>query len=133
MSTTFKYFNPNPDARLDKKTGKPKRWHKGDCVIRAFCGVLNLPWSDVFEQMCKVAAKNFDMPNSHKTIDKYAKEKGLIKGSLDNYMTVSDFARTHDGTYLVNIRSHVVCVKNNMINDTWNCGEYKMKTYYIKK
>ena len=48
-------------------------------------------------------------------------------------MTVSEFAKTHNGTYLVNIRSHVSCVKNNSINDTWNCGGYKMKTYYSVK
>lgn len=129
----FIYFNPNPDAKIDKKTGKPKRWNKSDCVIRAFCGVLNLPWSMVFKEMCLIAAQEFDMPNSHKVIDKYAKEKGLIKVSLPDYITVSRFAQTHDGVYLVNIRSHVACVKNNMVNDCWNCGSYKMKTYYSKK
>ena len=128
--SSYVYFNPNPDAKIDKKTGKPKRWHKGDCVIRAFCGSLNLSWSTVFSEMCKIAASEFDMPNSHKVIDKYAKSKGMIKVSLPDYMTASEFARTHNGSYVVNLRSHVACIKNNKINDSWNCGEYKMKTYY---
>ena len=130
MANTFTYFNPNPDAKIDKKTGKPKRWNKGDCVIRAFCGALNKSWSMVFSEMCHTAGKLFEMPNSHKVIDKYAKENGFVKLSLPDYMTVSEFAKTHDGSYIVNIRSHVACVKNNSINDTWNCGGYKMKTYY---
>lgn len=127
---TYTYFNPNPDSKIDKKTGKPKKWHKGDCVIRAFCGSLNLPWITVFSELCNVAAKNFDMPNSPKVIDAYARSKGMIKVSLPDYMTVSEFAETHGGTYIANIRSHIACVKNNSINDTWNCGSYKMKTYY---
>ena len=132
MEKKFIYFNPNPTAKVDKKTGKPKRWNKGDCVIRAFCGVLNSTWDIVYADMCKLGAKYHDMPNSHSIIDKYAKKNGLIKESLPYYMTVKEFAETHDGTYLINVRSHVACIKGNMINDTWNCGNYKMKTYYVK-
>lgn len=126
----FSYFNPNPTSKIDKKTGKPKRWTKGDCVIRAFCGVLNLPWDIVYGDLCKLGAKYHDMPNSRKIIDKYASSKGLIKESLPFYTTVSQFAYDHDGVYLVNLRSHVACVKENKVNDCWNCGNYKMKTYY---
>ena len=128
----FVYFNPTPDQKTDKKTGKPKRWNKGDCVVRGFCGVLNLTWTSCFEKLCLIAAKEFDMPNSHKVIDKMAKTNGMVKESLPEYMTVSEFARTHDGTYICNIRGHVCCVKNHSIYDTWNCGGYKMKTYYAK-
>ena len=129
----FTYFNPNPDSKIDKKTGKPKNWNKGDCVIRAFCGLLGLSWSVVFEEMCKIAAKNFDMPNSHKVIDEYAKSKGLVKVSLPSYVTVREFAKKNNGSYIVNIRSHISCIKENKLNDTWDCGSYKMKTYYSKK
>ena len=80
--SAFTYFNPNPDSKIDKKTGKPKRWNKGDCVVRAFCGVLGLSWSTVFGELCTSAAKIFDMPNSHKNIDAYAKSKGMVKFSL---------------------------------------------------
>ena len=132
MSKNYIYFNPNPDARIDKN-GKPRRWNKGDCVIRAFCGLLNKSWSSVFAEMCTTAGKMFEMPNSHKVIDKYAKDNGLIKVSLPDYMTVSEFAKTHDDSYIVNIRSHIACVKNNAINDCWDCGSYKMKTYYTFK
>ena len=129
-NTTFTYFNPNPDRKMDKKTGKPKTWRKGDCVVRAFCGVLEKPWSTVFKELCEVGAKEFDMPNSNKVIDVYAKNNGMTKVSLPDYMTVSKFAQTHPGKYLVHIRGHVACVKDNKINDCWNCGGYKMKTYY---
>lgn len=128
----FTYFNPNPTARTDKKTGKPKRWNKGDCVIRGFCGMLGEDWDKVFMDMCLLGAKYHDMPNSRSIIDKYAHERGLIKKSLPDYMTLREFAKTYSGTYLVNLRSHVACVKDNQIMDTWDCGEYKVKTYYTK-
>lgn len=130
MSEIFKYFNPNPDAKYDLKTGKPKRWNKGDCVIRAFCGALDKKWDVVFSELCDIAKKKYDMPNSNTVIKQYAENNGLVKVSLPEYMYVSKFAQTHKGTYIVNIRNHVACVKNNQINDTWNCGGYKMKTYY---
>lgn len=130
---TFNYFNPNPTAKVDKKTGKPKRWNKGDCVIRAFCGALNKSWDDVFTEMCKLGAKYHDMPNSHKVIEKYAEQNGMIKVSLPDYITVGYFASTHDGIYVVNIRSHVACVRDNQVNDCWNCSNYRMKTYYKVK
>jgi len=133
MSNLFSYYNPNPELKFDKKTGKPKKWHKDDCVIRAFCCALNLPWDIVFSGLCKVALRLHDMPNSNKVIEKYAEENDMIKMSLPDYMTVSEFAMTHDGIYICNIRSHVSCIKHNQINDTWNCGRYRLKTYYYKK
>lgn len=133
MKAIFSYFNPNPDAKVDKKTGKPKKWNRCDCAIRAFCGALNLPWDIVFMDMCKIALKLHDMPDSPKVIDKYAQDNNMIKLSLPAYTSVSGFAMTHNGTYICNIRSHVVCIKDNQINDVWNCGNYKLKTYYVKK
>jgi hypothetical protein len=133
MKDSFRYFNPNPSAKVDKKTGKPKRWNKGDCVIRAFCGVLNLPWDIVYSEMCDLGLKYHDMPNSRNIIDKYAKKKGLIKKSLPYYITLNDFVKNYDGIYLVNLRSHEVCVKGNTIYDCWDCGDCKVKTYYDTK
>lgn len=131
MSETFKYFNPNPDVKFDKKTGKPKTWRKGDCVIRAFACALNFTWSKVFNEICILAAKMFDMPNDPKVIEKFALQNNFSKVSLPDYITVRRFCETHkNGVYIVNIRSHVACVKNGQINDTWDCGLYKMKTYY---
>ena len=76
------YFNPNPTEKIDMDTGKPKSWGKGDCVIRAFCGVLDLPWEVVYSEICQVGAKCHDLPNADEPIERYANEKGLIKRTL---------------------------------------------------
>jgi len=131
MGKYFNYFNPNPEAKINKKTGEPRNWNREDCVVRAFCCALNLCWSVVFFELCHIGSKLFDMPNSPKVIERYANNRGMVKVSLPKYITLNKFASTHkDGIYIANIRSHVVCVKNGMINDTWDCGDYKMKTYY---
>ena len=130
--SAWHYYNPNPTVRISKKTGKPQSWHKGDCVVRAFCGALGKTWDEVFRDLCIIAAKVHDMPNSHKVIDLYAKQNGFYKESLPYYMTVRTFAKSHNGVYIVNVRSHVACVKNNQIHDCWDCGSYNMKTYYTR-
>lgn len=126
----YEYYNPNPTARR-KKDGTPMTWHKGDCTVRAFCGVLNQTWTKTAEELCAVSLKMFDLPAFPKTTEAYAKSKGMVKRSLPEYMTVSDFAKTHNGVYVCVIRNHVVCVKNNKYYDTYEAsGYYKMKTYY---
>lgn len=126
----YSYFNPNPMEKIDKKTGEPKSWGKGDCVIRAFCGVLDLPWEKVYSEICRVGAECHDLPNTDEVIERYAKEKGLVKRILRPQTSISMFAESHDGTYLVCLRRHAVCVKNNKVYDTGDCGRSKMKTYY---
>lgn len=130
MSKYYEYYNPNPTAKF-KKDGTPMKWHKGDCAVRAFCKAFNQTWTKTYEELCAVALKRFDMPNIPKTTEAYALEKGMVKKSLPKYMTVSDFAKTHNGTYVCVLRQHLVCVKDNKYYDTGDwCGDWMMKTYY---
>ena len=126
MKGDYKYYNPNPDAKPGKK------WHRDDCVIRAFTCALNKSWTNTYKDLCEVGLRYFDIPLSHRVIEAYAKMNGMTKVSLPNYLTLKEFARTHDGTFICNIHSHLVCVKENMIWDAWDCGNYKVKTYYVK-
>jgi hypothetical protein len=73
----------------------------------------------------------FDIPFGSRVITAYAKQKGMTKVSLPDYMTIRDFAEAFDqGVYICNPRSHLVCVRNGQIWDTWDCSKYKIKTYY---
>lgn len=127
MEKTYEYYNPNPTSK-----GEKKKWHRGDCVIRAFCCALNKSWGTVYSGLCEIGLTMFDMPNSDRVIDAYAKKNGLEKVSLPDYQTLENFADTHSGTYVCRVRNHVVCVKDNLIRDVWNCGKYKVKTVYKK-
>lgn len=127
--STYEYYNPNPTARF-KKDGTPMNWHKCDCTTRAFCCALKQSWMKTYQEQCATGAKMFDMPDSPKVVEAYALEKGMVRKSLPTYLTLSEFAKTHNGTYVVNMRGHVVCVKNNKYYDTYDRGEWMIKTYY---
>ena len=126
------YFNPNPNAEVDEKTGEPKRWHTGDCVIRAFCGVLDLSWEEVYDDLCRIGADCHDFPNGLGPIRRYAKEKGLVKRTLPSSVSIAEFAASHDGVYFVSLNSHALCVKNNKLYDCADFGRCRMRTYYEK-
>ena len=126
------YFNPNPNAEVDKETGEPKRWHTGDCVVRAFCGVLGLSWEEVYDDLCRIGADCRDFPNGPGPIRRYAKEKGLVKRTLPSSVSVAEFAASHDGVYFVLLTSHAICVKNNKLYDCGDFGRSRMRTYYEK-
>lgn len=128
----FVYFNPNPTVETDEKTGEPKTWDKGDCVIRAFCGVLDRSWDDVFAGLCRTGAECHNLPNADETFDLYARKNGLVKRTLRPQMRVSEFAGTHGGTYLLILKRHAVCVKDHMVWDTFDSGRSKVKSYYEK-
>lgn len=125
----YEYYNPNPTARF-KKDGTPMNWHKCDCSVRAFSKAFNQTWTKTYEELCAVGAKMFDLPDSPKVIEAYAKSKGMVKKSLPEYMTLYQFTRTHNGVYVCNLRNHVMCVRNNKMYDTWNYGDCMLKTYY---
>ena len=56
-------YDPNPKAT--KQTC--------DCVVRAFCKLLNAEWNKVYILLCRIGEKLYDMPNSPKV------EKHLLK------------------------------------------------------
>lgn len=130
----YTYFNPNPDAGFDKTKGKPLAYKKSDSVMRAFCCVLGLSWDDVYSDLCKVGAEIHDMPDSRKVIAQYARANGFVRRTLPSQMALSQFAKTHNGVYLVQLSwglsPELTCVKNNKVNDIWDYGSSTIRTYY---
>ena len=125
----FAYFNPNPTDEIDPATGEPAKWKKGDCVVRAFCGVLDLPWEEVYSDLCAIGAEYHDLPNSDQVWKHYAKQKGLARMKRPD-MNVSEFAASHDGVYLVMLKSHAVCVKGNKVQDCSDSGWGRIRSCY---
>ena len=52
-------------------------------------------------------------------------------------MTLSQFAKTHDGVYLVQLswglNPVLTCVKDNKVNDIWDYGSSMIKVYYYER
>lgn len=131
----FAYFNPNPEAVVDE-AGKATSWDYCDNVVRALCGVLDLPWGTVYSGLCRLGKEMHDMPDSRDVIIRYVKEQGLVKKTLRSSMALSSFAKTHDGKYLIQLKlglnPELTCIKENKVHDIWGYGSRKFRTYYVK-
>lgn len=129
----YQYFQPN-DKDLKDKTG--------DCQIRAFCKVLNIPWVDAFDLTIPICRRLqtytiFDC-NLEKT-NEAMKEMGFEYTGISNKKgskrpTVESFARTHKtGRYILKVAHHVVACVDGVYYDTWDSGYKSLYGYYELK
>lgn len=131
----FEYYNPNPTARAIS-SGKPLKWHKGDCTIRAICKASGLSWLAIFDILVESARKNFSMVNDQSNVERVLEQLGFEKVSYAkgrSRETVREFCRNHpDTTAVLRVANHEVCVSNGKYYDTWDCGNYTAYCYYVK-
>lgn len=134
----FCYENPNPCQKYSKD-GKPIRWHKPDCVIRAFCLATELPWQEGFDILCEIGRRIYDVPNSREVLDIALEEQGFTRVSFGRIKagttrpTVNSIADVSAGKVIVcNIAHHEVCVKDGLFFDTWDCGDCSVYSYWEK-
>lgn len=122
----WEYYNPNPAGK-----------RVGDCVIRAICKATGQDWETVFSGIMVKACMLSDMPSANYVWGAYLKEKGYRRHMIDdhtqNIYTVADFCTEHQqGTYILCIDGHVVCVQDGHIYDTWDSGG-EIPIYYWEK
>lgn len=120
----------------------------GDCVKRAICTAYNFSYrkvqsdlSDISRRMNGTGKKVFSYATPLvycKLLDKYGTvwSKAAIN-MFDNPVTVAEFADQFDGTYVVECglfsekgSSHLVCVTNHTIYDSYNSGSMKVNVVY---
>lgn len=110
----FRYFQPNP---LGKNTG--------DCTVRAICAATGLSWDQAFDELCDKAKEICEMPSSNNAWGQYLQDLGYEYHPIPNTCpfcyTIGDFCKDHPkGTYILGTGTHVVCVKDGDIWDSWN-------------
>lgn len=64
----FIFTNPNPDKKL-----------VGDCVVRGIAIVMDLTWTEAYDDLCNQGRLIHDMPSSNEVWDQY-----LIKNGFKN-------------------------------------------------
>lgn len=131
----LKYFNPNPSARY-KKDGTPLKWNKNDCSVRAICAVTGLTWGAVFDYLAELAAQHYTMPNDDDIVEMVLKQYGFQRQGFkrgESKPTIDKFCDLHpDGTFVVRVSGHIATIKDGQIWDTWDCGEWAVRSYYVK-
>lgn len=122
----WKQFNPNP---LNQRVG--------DCTIRAICKALNSDWETVFAGVMVKACQLSDMPSANVVWGAYLRDNGFRRNIVDDHgqyvYTVDDFCRDHsEGTYVLGIDGHVVCVHDGYYWDSWDSGQ-EIPIYYWER
>ena len=124
----YKYFNANPEMK-----------HVGDCVIRAISKALNQDWKTTYWDICMEGLHIHDMPSSDNVWGSYLYKKGFRRNVIPNdcplCYTIRDFAYDHPhGTYILatNDRSHIVCVKDGDVFDTYDSSD-EVPIYFWRK
>lgn len=117
-------FNKNP---LYKRVG--------DCTVRAIATALDKSWQEVYIWLCVYGLMYCDLPSANYVWGEYLKNNGFRRYVIDQdgLYTVKDFCEDNpDGTYILALQTHVVCVKNGDYFDTWDSGN-EIPIYYWKR
>lgn len=119
--------NPNPCGS-----------YVGDCVIRAISLALDQSWSKTYLDLAIEGLMFCDMPSSNRVWGHYLKLRGyhryVIPDTCPECYTMRDFAGEHfRGTYLVCTGTHVVCIKDGIIYDSWNSSDEQPVFYWTKE
>lgn len=122
----FEYYQPNDHIC-------------GDCGIRAVAKALDCSWEESLTRLFNHAVKIKEAPESRENITETLKEYGFKWVATspkrgEKRPTVSSFAKEHpNGTYVLNVSSHVVCAKDGKYYDIWDSGSKSLYGYWAKE
>lgn len=118
----WKRYNPNPDGK-----------NVGDCVIRAISAATGQKWDETFVAIALQGYIMHDMPSSNAVWGEYLRSKGFRRKLAPDNITVRKFAEMHpNGTYILALSGHVVCIQNGTLYDSWD-SSHEIVLYYWQK
>ena len=120
----------------------PKGHKTGDCSTRALVGVLEISYEEAIRLQAKWAIKKCYGLTDKQTMELVLREFGYVKMKQPRkpdgtkYMVCElDQITTNtqrDHGILVTVANHHTCVRNNYIQDIWDCSDMRVGNYYIK-
>ena len=122
----YEYYNPNPfQLQID------------DCYKRALAKALDISWDMAHVLLSNSALKMGRNDNHKETFMAVLRQNHFDREAVPNTCpdcyTLEDFANEHfKGTYIVDTGSHVVCIKDGIIFDTWD-SRSEIPHFYWKK
>lgn len=106
----------------------PKKRKAGDCAIRAICNAEDKNWLEVFDALVEIARRECFAPTDMNVINEYLKNYSTVSVMYDDKhgkkrrYKVEELDNLPKGSYIVRVAGHMTCVKNGVIEDTWDCG-----------
>lgn len=129
-TATFKYVNRNPKGRIT-----------GDCVYRALSDALDKDWCEVVRELAELACETGYAVSIPENYGLYLERQGFKKHKQPRHedgtkYTLAEFIDEHlNGTYVVNLPSHLTVVKAGKCHDIWNCtnSDRRVGNFWCKK
>lgn len=120
-------YNPNP-------TGK----NVGDCTIRAISKATGKSWGDTYLALAVQGYIDGDMPSANAVWGAYLRSIGykrhIVPDVCPDCYCVEDFARDYpNGTYILALSGHVVCLKDGDLYDSWQSQRETVLYYWEKE
>lgn len=122
----YRHYNPNPIKA-----------NASDCVIRMLTLVTGQPWAQCYLDVVEKGLALGDMPSSNSVWIPLLLDMGFKRYSLpdtcpDCY-TIEDFAVEHpQGEYVVGTGTHVVCIKDGFVWDSWD-STAEIPIFYLRR
>ncbi len=115
----------------------PAEKRVGDCTVRAISRALGQDWETTYTGLALQGYLMCDMPSANAVWGAYLRKKGfrryIIPEDCPDGYTVADFAADHpQGTYILAISGHVVCVEDGKIYDAWDSSN-EIPVYYWER
>lgn len=118
----FEIYNPNPEQR-----------NVGDCTVRAISKATGHSWEQTYIGLCLQGFMLGDMPSANAVWGAYLRSMGFRRAMAPDDITVAEFSEEYpQGTYILALSGHVVCISDGTIYDTWNSGN-EIVLYYWQK
>ena len=118
----FALYNPNPYGK-----------NVGDCTVRALSKAFGQDWDETYWGLCIEGNLRGDMPSANATWGAYLKKHGFQRELAQEDMTVEQFTDTHqNGVYVLALSSHVVCITDGVLYDSWDSSQ-EIVLYFWRK
>ena len=122
-------FNLNDGGRSTSK--RPKQTN--DCTVRAFAISFNMGYDIAYEYLAKQGRECSQGFELNKLLEKTPNlfDKKVTKLSFPakkgvSRMNVKDFVSQYtNGTYIIRVSKHMACVKDGVLEDTYNSYPFK--------
>nr|DAH27874.1 MAG TPA: hypothetical protein [Caudoviricetes sp.] len=123
----YQQYNPNPRGK-----------NVGDCTVRAIAKATGKEWGEAYLNLAVQGYLMGDMPSANACWGAYLRKLGFVRRMLPDSCpecyTLREFAEDYDqGTYIVALSGHVVCVEDGVIWDSWDSGGEAPLYYWVKE
>lgn len=117
----YKFYNQNP---LNK--------YEDDCVIRAISCATDKSWDYVYDYLSDIAQYEGTLLDKRDFVRRYLDRTYQRLDGL--YGTVGEISGMFPhNTLLITVPSHIVCSKNGIVYDTFDCRNRPVESVWLVK